>query len=293
MKTVRISRITAVICLLAMVCASCSHVAITGRSQLNLIPDSTMNQMSLTEYQSFLKDNKISTNASDTAMMQRVGLKIADAVERYCRQNGMADRVAGYNWEFNLIESKDINAWAMPGGKVVVYTGILPVTQNETGLAVVMGHEIAHVIARHGSERMSQGLLVEMGGMALSEAMKSKPAETQALFSKAYGTGANIGFVLPYSRLHESEADRMGLVFMAMAGYNPQEAVGFWQRMAAQSGEKPMEFLSTHPADSTRIANIKSYMPEAMAYYQPQGQVNQPVPTPQNQQGNSWQSIVK
>jgi predicted Zn-dependent protease len=281
--------------LLTMVCASCSEVAITGRSQLNIIPDSTMNQMSLTEYQKFLKDSKKSTNASDTAMVQRVGMKIADSVERYCRQNGMADRVAGFSWEFNLIESKDINAWAMPGGKVVVYTGILPVTQNETGLAVVVGHEIAHVIARHGSERMSQGLLVNMGGMALSEAMASKPAATQQLFAQAYGMGANVAVILPYSRMHESEADRMGLVFMAMAGYNPQESIGFWQRMAAQPGnnQKPPEFLSTHPADNTRITNIKSYMPEAMSYYQPQGQVNQPVQAPQTGQDNSYKSIIK
>jgi predicted Zn-dependent protease len=183
----------------------------------------------------------------------------------------------------------------MPGGKVVVYTGILPVTQNETGLAVVVGHEIAHVIARHGSERMSQGLLVNMGGMALSEAMASKPAATQQLFAQAYGMGANVAVILPYSRMHESEADRMGLVFMAMAGYNPQESVGFWQRMAAQPGndQKPPEFLSTHPADNTRIANIKSYMPEAMGYYQPQGQVNQPVQTPQTGQDNSYKSIIK
>jgi predicted Zn-dependent protease len=295
MKTVRISILTAVMCLLTMVCASCSQVAITGRSQLNLIPDSTMNQMSLTEYQQFIKDNKKSTNASDTAMVQRVGLRISDAVVRYCNQNGLSARVAGYNWEFNLIDSKDINAWAMPGGKVVVYTGILPVTQNEAGLAVVIGHEVAHVIARHGSERMSQGLIVEMGGMALSEAMTSQPAATKDLFMKSYGMGANIGFILPYSRMHESEADRMGLVFMAMAGYNPQESVAFWQRMASQAGngQKPVEFLSTHPADNTRIANIKSYMPEAMAFYQPQGQVNQPAPVPQTQPANSYQSIIK
>jgi predicted Zn-dependent protease len=293
MKAIRWAKITVVMCLLTMVCASCSMVAITGRSQLNIIPDSTMNQMSLTQYQTFIKENKVSTNSTDNAMVQRVGLKIADAVERYCKQNGLEARVSGFKWEFNLIDSKEINAWAMPGGKVVVYTVILPVTQNETGLAVVMGHEIAHVIARHGSERMSQGLLVEMGGMALGEAMKAKPAATQELFMKSYASGANIAVILPYSRMHESEADRMGLVFMAMAGFNPQEAVGFWQRMAAQSsGEKPIEFLSTHPADNTRIANIKSYLPEAMGYYQPQGQVNQPVQTQQTGQSNG-QSIIK
>lgn len=297
MKTIRWALLTTAICLLTMVCASCSEVAITGRSQLNLIPDSTMNSLALTEYQSFLKENKKSSNSADSAMVQQVGLKIADAVERYCRQNGLADRVSGFNWEFNLIESKDINAWAMPGGKVVVYTGILPVTQNETGLAVVMGHEIAHVIARHGNERMSQGLLVQMGGIALSEAMATSPAATKELFMNSYGIGANVAVILPYSRLHESEADRMGLIFMAMAGYDPQEAVGFWQRMAAQPGneKKPPEFLSTHPADTTRINNIKSYMPEALRYYKPQAQVTQPTtaPTQAQQQSGTWRDIIK
>jgi predicted Zn-dependent protease len=271
MKTMRRIVTTAILCILAIICVSCSEVAITGRSQLNLIPNSTMNSMALTEYQQFLKDNKKSTDSANTAMVQRVGLKIADAVGRYCRSNGLSDRIAGFNWEFNLVESKDINAWAMPGGKVVVYTGILPVTKDETGLAVVIGHEVAHVIARHGNERMSQGLLVEMGGTALSEAMATRPAETQKLFMQAYGATTNIGFVLPYSRLQESEADRMGLIFMAMAGYDPQAAVGFWQRMAAQPGnnQKPPQFLSTHPADDTRIAGIRSYLPEAMSYYRP------------------------
>jgi len=303
MKTMRWLITTVALCVMAMVCVSCSEVAITGRSQLNLIPDSTMNEMAYQEYQQFLKENKKSANTANTAMVQQVGLKISDAVERYCRQNGLADRVAGYHWEFTLIESKEINAWAMPGGKVVVYTGILPVTKDETGLAVVMSHEIAHVIARHGNERMSQGLLVEMGGMALSEAMASKPAATQDLFMRSYGIGANVGVLLPYSRMQESEADRMGLIFMAIADYNPQVAVEFWQRMANQPGnnQKPPEFLSTHPADDTRIAGIRSYLPEAMYYYHPQGQANQPnqpAPVnppqqPQPQQDNSWKSIIQ
>ncbi len=295
MRQIQVFVISAVMCLLTMVCASCSLVAITGRSQLNMIPDSTMNSMALTEYQKFLKENKKSTNTADTAMVQQVGMKVADAVERYCRQNGMSDSVSGFNWEFNLIDSKDINAWAMPGGKVVVYGGILPVTQNETGLAVVIGHEIAHVIARHGNERMSQGLLVQMGGIALSEAMTSQPAATQELFMNSYGIGANVGILLPYSRLHESEADRMGLIFMAMAGYNPQESIAFWQRMAAQPGndKKPPEFLSTHPADDTRISNIKSYIPEAMFFYQQQVQSTQPTQEQPTKQTDSWQSIIK
>jgi predicted Zn-dependent protease len=281
---------------MTVICTSCSEVAITGRSQLNLIPNATMNSMALTEYNQFLKENKKSTDAANTAMVQRVGQKIADAVERYCRSHGLSDRVAGFNWEFNLIESKDINAWAMPGGKVVVYTGILPVTKDEAGLAVVIGHEVAHVIAQHGNERMSQGLLAEMGGMALSEAIASKPDATRNLFLKSYSLGANVGVLLPYSRLQESEADRMGLIFMAMADYDPQAAVGFWQRMAAQPGnnQKPPEFLSTHPADNTRIAGIRSYLPEAMSYYRSQGQAVQPVQSqPAQQQNNGWQSIIR
>ena len=297
MKTMRWIVTTTILCILTIICVSCSEVAITGRSQLNLIPDSTMNSLALQEYNQFLKENKKSTNAANTAMVQRVGLKIADAVGRYCRSHSMADRIAGFNWEFNLVESKDINAWAMPGGKVVVYTGILPVTKDETGLAVVIGHEIAHVIARHGNERMSQGLLAEMGGTALSEAVASKPEATRNLFLKSYSIGANVGVLLPYSRLQESEADRMGLIFMAIADYDPQAAVGFWQRMAAQPGnnQKPPEFLSTHPADDTRIAGIRSYLPEAMSYYRSQGQAVQPAqsqPT-QSQQTGGWQSIIR
>ncbi|MBM4104370.1 MAG: M48 family metallopeptidase [Planctomycetes bacterium] len=296
MKTIRRIVTTAILCILTIICTSCSEVAITGRSQLNLIPDSTMNSMALQEYNQFLKENKKSTDSANTAMMQRVGLRIADAVGRYCRSHGLADRIASFNWEFNLIESKDINAWAMPGGKVVVYTGILPVTKDETGLAVVIGHEVAHVIARHGNERMSQGLLVEMGGTALSEAMASKPAATKDLFMRSYGIGANVGVLLPYSRLQESEADRMGLIFMAMANYDPQAAVGFWQRMAAQPGnnQKPPEFLSTHPADDTRIAGIRSYLPEAMFYYRSQDQTPPPVQSqPAQQQNNGWKTIIQ
>lgn len=282
MKLNRILIVFAVSALLTVICASCDTVPITGRSQLNFIPDSTMNQMASDEYKKVLAESKKSTDAEQTAMVQRTGTRIADSVERYCRENGMAANVAGYQWEFNLLEDKQVNAWAMPGGKVVIYTGILPITKDETGLAVVMSHEIAHAIARHGSERMSQGLLAEMGGMALSEALASKPAATQSLFMQSYGAAANIGFILPYSRLQETEADRLGLIFMAMAGYNPEAAVDFWQRMANQpnSAQKPPEFLSTHPSDQTRIAGIKSLLPEAMRYYNPTGQAANTAPAP-------------
>lgn len=281
MKTLNNVIIIIVMALISSFSISCSDVAITGRKQFNIVPDATLNSMAATEYSQFLSENKKSTNAQQTSLVQKVGTRIASAVETYCNANGMADRVKGYNWEFNLVESDEINAWCMPGGKVVVYTGILPVTQDETGLAVVMGHEIAHAIARHGGERMSQGLLIEMGGIALSEALASRPAATQELFMKSYGIGANVGYLLPYSRLQENEADRLGLIFMAMAGYDPQAAVSFWERMANQgnAAQKPPELLSTHPADQTRINNLKNYMPEAMSYYKVNpSKATQPAP---------------
>lgn len=252
---------------LMVFCASCSQVAITGRSQLNLVPDSLVNSMALEEYQSFLKENKVSTDPQQTAMVREVGKRIAAAVETYFKQQGLSSQVKGFDWEFQLVESEEKNAWCLPGGKVVVYTGLLPVTQDENGLAVVISHEIAHAVARHGSERMSQGLLYQMGGIALSEALQNYPAATQQLFLQSYGLGAQIGVLLPYSRLHEKEADRLGLIFMGMAGFNPQTAVDFWQRMAESSSENPPEFLSTHPSDKTRIQAIKEVLPEAMRYY--------------------------
>jgi len=200
--------------------------------------------------------------------VKRVGARIQDAVERYLATNGMSSRLADYKWEFNLVEDKAVNAWCMPGGKVVVYTGILPVTQGEAGLAVVMGHEIAHAIAEHGNERMSQGLLAQFGGMALAEALSEKPAATQQLWMAVYGVGAQYGAILPYSRLQESEADHLGLIFMAMAGFDPNEAISFWQRMASQKGgQAPPQFLSTHPSDAARIEKIRQLIPEAMRYY--------------------------
>lgn len=250
--------------------SGCDTVPITGRSQLNLIPDATINGMALQEYNTFLKDNKPSTDTVKIDQVKRVGYRLTEAVERYCRENNMDAAIEGFSWEFNVVESKEINAWCMPGGKVVIYTGILPLTQDDAGLAVVMGHEIAHAIARHGSERMSQGLLYDLGGMALSEAVKTNPAATQKIFMQSYGLGAQYGVLLPFSRLHETEADRLGLIFTAMAGYDPHAAVAFWTRMSAsKEGASPPEFLSTHPADTTRIQNIEQMMPEAMQYYRP------------------------
>ena len=259
----------AALCGLLLLQASCSQVAITGRKQLNLVPASVMNAMSVESYSEFLSQSKLSNDVGQTQMVKRLGGRIQKAVEQYCTQNYILDRLEGYQWDFNLIEDDTPNAWCMPGGKVVVYTGLLPITQTEAGLAVVMGHEIAHAFAKHGAERMTQGLLVDLGGMALSEALASRPAQTKNLFMQSYGIGTQVGVLLPYSRVHENEADHLGLIFMAMAGYNPNEAVTFWQRMAASQEGKaaPLEILSTHPADSTRIRNIQNLIPDAMRYY--------------------------
>jgi predicted Zn-dependent protease len=200
-------------------------------------------------------------------MVQRVGSDIASAITDYYNSQGKGDLLKGYEWEFNLVDNKDINAWAMPGGKVVVYTGILPITQSEEGLAVVLGHEIAHAIAQHGNERMSHQLVQQLGGMALQVALANKPQQTQDIFLTSYGIGSTVGAMLPFSRKEELEADKFGLFFSAMAGYDPQAAIPFWQRMAGSGGAKPPEFLSTHPADDTRIKKLQDIMPEAMKYY--------------------------
>ncbi len=263
----RVWRILAAACL-ACVIAACSTVPITQRKQLNLIPASSMLSMSFQQYDKFLKENKICADKEKTEMVKRVGRRIQNAVESYFAERGRSERLSSYSWEFNLIEDEQVNAWAMPGGKVVVYTGLLPVAENEAGLAVVLGHEIGHAVARHGNERMSQSMLAQFGSLALAQAMKQEPALTQQLFMMAYGAGAQVGIILPYSRLHEREADRLGLVFMAMAGYDPHEALDFWKRMMKKKeGKSPPEFLSTHPADEKRIAAIKQFLPEAMKYY--------------------------
>ena len=247
---------------------SCQTVPITGRQQLSIVPSETVMSMSFTEYDDFLKNHKVITGTKDAQMVNRVGNRIRHAVEKYFSDHRMSDQLAGYKWEFNLVEDSAVNAWCMPGGKVVVYTGILPITEGEDGLAVVMGHEISHAVARHGDERLSQGLVAEMGGIALSTALSQKSKETHDLYMAAFGVGSQVGILLPYSRIQESEADRLGLIFMAMAGYDPHEAVDFWKRMAAvKKGASPPEFLSTHPADQKRIADIEKLIPEAMGYY--------------------------
>jgi predicted Zn-dependent protease len=253
---------------------SCQKNAITGRSQLILLDEGQLQQMANTEYRSFLTKNRVVAQggSKDQQMVSTVGTNIARAVERFVKEQGKADLLKGYQWEFNLVDSREVNAWCMPGGKVVVYTGLLPVAQNDAGLAVVMGHEVAHAVAKHGNERMSQGLAQQFGGVALSVAVMNKPAETQALFMDAYGLGSTLGGTLPFSRKHELEADRFGLIFAAMAGYDPREAPAFWERMSKMStGQKPPEILSTHPSDETRIAKVKEFAQEAMKYYKPAG----------------------
>jgi predicted Zn-dependent protease len=257
-----------VICLTVLFLASCSTVPVTGRQQLDLVSSGQVLAMSTDAYKDFISKNEVITGTEESSTVKRVGERIRSAVEEYLKREGQSEILQGYNWEFNLVKDDSVNAWAMPGGKVVVYTGILPVTRDEAGLATVMGHEVAHAIAKHGNERMSQQLLTQLGGMALSVALSQNPAQTNDMFMAAYGMGTQVGVLLPFSRLQESEADRLGMIFMAMAGYDPRAAVDFWQRMSDKSqGGAPPEFLSTHPAHETRIDRIREYLPEALAYY--------------------------
>lgn len=251
---------------------ACSKNAVTGRKQFKLLPESEVQAMATTEYQNFLSANKVITSNTnrDAEMVRRVGQRITKAVTDYYAAQGLSKQLDGYKWEYNLVDSKDVNAWCMPGGKIVIYTGLLPVTQNEAALAIVMGHEVSHAIFNHGNERMSQGLLQQLGGVALSVAVANKPQETQNLFLGAYGVGTAVGVMLPFSRSHELEADHYGLNWAAMAGYNPQEAIPLWQRMEkAGNGQKPPEFLSSHPSEGNRIEQLQKFMPEALQYYKP------------------------
>jgi predicted Zn-dependent protease len=224
--------------------------------------------MSYSNYSTFLDTNKVSRDKQEVQRIKEIGTNISTSVDAFLKEKGLENRLDQFSWEFNLVENDVPNAWCMPGGKVVFYSGILPLCENDDGIAVVMGHEIAHAVARHGNERMSQQLMVQAGGIAISEYLKTKPQETQNIFLSAYAIGSQVGVLLPYSRKHEYEADKLGLIFMAKAGYNPQEAVDFWERMMKHGGPKPPEFLSTHPADAKRIAEMKKNLPEAMKYYQ-------------------------
>ncbi|MFA0963748.1 M48 family metallopeptidase [Roseivirga sp. BDSF3-8] len=247
---------------------SCSTVPLTGRKQLDLIPSSQIISMSFSQYQQVLQSEEVVTGTDESRMVKSVGRDIATAVEKFLNENGYEEEASMFEWEFNLLRNDQVNAWCMPGGKVAFYTGIMPICENDQGVAVVMGHEVAHAVAEHGGERMSQGLVQQLGGVALAVALSEKPQQTQQLFMTAYGLGSTVGYVLPHSRQQESEADKLGLIFMAMAGYDPRVAPQFWERMAAESGGgSPPEFLSTHPSHSTRINNLNKYMDQAMKYY--------------------------
>lgn len=247
---------------------SCSKVPITGRKQLHLVPESEMVAMGFSAYGTFLKQNPpAATTDPNAELVKSVGNKLSQAVINFLAQQKLSSRIAGYKWEFNLVNSPEVNAWCMPGGKVVVYSGLLPITKDENSLAFVMGHEIAHAVAQHGNERMSQQMSVQAGGIALDMYMAQKPAETRQLFDMAYGVGSQVGVMLPFSRLHEGEADKLGMVFMALAGYDPRPTPEIWKRMAAAGGAKPPQILSTHPSDANRAAEMQKYMPQAMKYY--------------------------
>ena len=248
---------------------SCNTVPVTGRKQLSLLPEQDLITYSQLNYSEFISSHQLSNDREKTQMVKRVGKKISEAVTSFLKSKGKESLIAGYQWEYNLVEDPTPNAWCMPGGKIVVFTGILPYTQNEAGLATVMGHEVSHAVARHGNERMSQQIVAQYGADVLQSFIQDKPAETQAIYQQAYGLGAQYGVMLPYSRLHESEADKMGLIFMAIAGYDPHQAIAFWERMAKSGGQKPPEFMSTHPSDENRIKALKEFLPEAMKYYKP------------------------
>jgi predicted Zn-dependent protease len=249
-------------------CIGCSTVPITGRRQLSFIPQGQLLSLSAQSYNDVLSKSTISTDTAWNQKVTKVGQKIAASAETFMRENGMESSLKNYQWEFKLIkDDKTVNAFCMPGGKIVVYTGILPVVRDENGLATVMSHEVAHAIANHGGERMSQELLVQAGGMGLAQIVKSKPALAQKILMQAYGAGSQVGILLPYSRGHESEADHIGLVLMARAGYDPKTAVAFWERMSSLGGAKPPELLSTHPANARRIADIQKEISGAEKYY--------------------------
>ena len=255
--------------LLTIVINSCSRVPITGRKQSAWGSETELQKMSATEYKKFIAEHKLTTNTTQSDLVKKVGNNIATSLTEFFKtykDGKYYAQISSYQWEFNTVEDNTVNAWCMPGGKVVVYTGLLPVTKDENGLAVVMGHEIAHAIAKHGNERMTQQMKAQALGTVLSTAVSGSPQATQDIFNIAFGVAGNLE-LLKYSRKHETEADKLGLVFMALAGYNPNESIGFWERMSKLGGAKPPQILSTHPSDAQRIKDLQDWMPEAMKYY--------------------------
>lgn len=258
----------------ALIWSGCGSVPITGRKQMLLVSNQEVLTLSLQQYSEFINGAPLSTNKSNTNLVIKVGTRIANAVETYMRENGYQDQIADYSWEFNLVKSDQVNAFCMPGGKIVVYEGILPYTRDETGLAVVLGHEVAHAVAKHANERMSTQVAAQMGGSALTAALNNQSDQTKSLATAVYGLGAQYGVMLPYSRKQELEADELGLIFMAMAGYDPRLAADFWVRMSQSGGSTP-EIMSTHPSDERRITEIQKHLSKALTYYKGAGTVNQ------------------
>jgi predicted Zn-dependent protease len=245
--------------------ASCATVPLTGRRQLKLLPENMLMSMSLTAYQDFLTENPtVPPDHPHSIMVHNSGKRIGDAVIQYMKDNKISNRI--FDFEFNLVLNDEVNAWCMPGGKVVFYTGIMPLCKDEEGVAVVMGHEIAHAVANHGNERMSQQMALMLGAISLDVALSEKPEETRDIFMMAFGVGGTLGS-LAYSRQHEYEADKLGMIFMAMAGYNPERTLEFWEEMSKLSGPSMPAFLSTHPSSAARVEAIRDFMPEAMKYY--------------------------
>jgi predicted Zn-dependent protease len=253
--------------LLMLTIISCSRVPITGRKQIKLLPNDVVLSMSRSNYQDFLAQHPpMPASNAGVIQVRNVGSRISSGVMRFLQQNNMSDRIPEFTWEFNVVDDKTVNAWCMPGGKIVFYSGILPVAQDDNGIATVMGHEIGHAVAEHGNERMTEQLAVYLGGISLEYALQKEPQTTQDIFLTAYGVGSQLG-VLAYSRKQEYEADKLGMVFMAMSGYDPATAIAFWQRMAQTGGARPPEFLSTHPSDENRIKALQAFLPQAKAYY--------------------------
>ncbi len=246
---------------------ACGSVPVTGRRQVLLVSDQEVLASSLTQYNTYMKSATKSAMKAQSAMVERAGKKIAAATEQYLRANGLEHEINNFAWEFSLVKDKQINAFCMPGGKIVVYEGLMSIIDSEDELAVVIGHEVAHAVAKHSNERMSQQILAQYGAQILSQTLSQKSAAVQALANQVYGIGAQYGIMMPYSRKHETEADYMGLIFMRIAGYNPDVAVSFWQKMSSGGGSSVPEFLSTHPSDARRIADIKKVLPEIKEKY--------------------------
>ncbi|MDB0040637.1 M48 family metallopeptidase [Algibacter sp.] len=243
---------------------ACATNPFTGKKTMALVPNSQLFPTAFAQYSQFLNENKIVTGTKDSEMITRVGQRIAVAAERWLNANGHQAYLKDYKWEYNLVDDKTVNAWCMPGGKIVFYTGILPIAENEAGIAAIMGHEVAHALANHGQQRMSAGMLQQFGAVAGNIAIKDE--KSRNAFNQYYGVGSQVGVMLPFSRGHETESDQIGVYLMAIAGYNPEEASKLWQRMKANSGgQAPPEFLSTHPSNDTRIANLKAWAPKAKA----------------------------